>query len=63
MGRLQGQALEHLQEEFNQRALGFRMTSVGHQNSMRRLLPFLLVPAKNRSEVFMKMTKGRIGEG
>jgi integrase len=30
---------------------------------MRRLLPFLLVPAKNRSEVFMKMTKGRIGEG
>jgi hypothetical protein len=63
MGRLQGKALEQLEEEFNQRALGFRMTSVGHQNSMRRMLPFLLVPAKKRSEVFMKLAKGRIGAG
>jgi integrase len=55
-----GPAMQRLEKEFEGRALGFKLQTEGHQAAMRRLLPFLLVPAARRSEVFLGLSDGTV---
>jgi integrase len=60
MGINFGSAMMTLEEQFRNRALGFRLQTEAHQATMRRLLPFMLVPGATRSEIYMALSEGTI---
>jgi hypothetical protein len=63
MGERHGEEMRQLLERFEARALGFRLTTASYQATLRRLLPFLLVPPMERTQVYMDLSQHGVAAG
>jgi hypothetical protein len=57
LGRTNAIGMADLERRFEERALGFKLTTVGYQETLRRLLPFLLIPPAQRSAKFLEVSQ------
>jgi hypothetical protein len=55
--------MEEWDRRFEERTLGFRLSTDGHQATLRRLLPLLLFPPEKRSEMYIELSHNRLCAG